>query len=244
LHEWIFLAGIVFVAGVIHGLIGIGYSIVLVSVLVATGRGIASSTMISMITAGFCQVIIMYKLRGRMVFSAVWPLIVGAVFALPVGLFVLHKWGGAPWMRQVLGGFVAVVACWLLAMPRSPSIDRKPRRLLGVGAGVLSGLGAGLFNIGGPTAALYTYSRPVPLDSAKASIQWFFIAATIYRLAITYGGQMVTWRETLDGLAAAPAVVAGTLLGMAVASRVRPWLLRRAVYALLVLIGLKLCLWP
>ena len=244
LQEWMLLGGIVFVAGLIHGLIGIGYSIILVSVLVATGHGLGSSTTVSMITCGFCQLLIIYKLRGRMVFSAVWPLMVGAACALPVGLFILHRWGGAPWMRQVLGVFVASVACWLLAMPRRPRIDRKPRRLLGVGAGVLSGLGGGLFNIGGPTAALYTYSRPVPLDSAKASIQWFFMAATIYRLAITYGGQMVTWRETLDGLAVAPAVIVGTLLGVAVADRVQPWILRRAVYALLVLTGLKLCLWP
>lgn len=239
---WIAVAG--GVAGLVHGLTGLGFAIVLVTMLVMAGGDVVSSSMIAMIATGFAQGTILWQLRGRLAFSAIWPVLVGSVVALPVGLIVLKTFGADPWMRRAFGLFVAAAALWLLVMPERPHVTPKPRLLLGVGAGLLSGLGAGMFNISGPPAALYVYSRSISLDLAKASIQWLFTCLTLYRMVMASAEGMLHWSEVACGLVSIPLVVAGALGGLALAKRFHPDALRKGVYAMLVIIGLKLCVFP
>jgi len=243
LPEFVLVAITAGLAGLVQGLTGFGYSVVLVMTLVTSGQDVATSSMVAMVTCAFCQTLVLYRLRGRPALFALWPLLVGTAVALPAGLLILKTSGDAPWLRRVLGAFVVTAAAWLLAMPDAPKRTRRGRPLLGVGAGILSGLGVGLFNTGGPPAALYLYSRRIPLETARRTIQLFFLVATAYRLVVSLAGGMVTSEVVLRGLGAVPLVVGGTLAGLALSRRVRPKLLRRVIYVALAVLGLKLVLW-
>ncbi len=231
-------------ASLLQGLTGFGYSLILIAVLVAFGGEVASASYAANITTLFCQGVIIYRLRGRAVFGSVWTLLVGAAIAVPAGILVLMKFGAAPWLPRAFGVFVTLVAIWLLIAPKRPHVAPRPRRLLGLGAGLLSGLASGMFNTGGPPAVLYTYSRPIPLDAAKATVQWLFTGMSLYRLAVLYAQGAIPTAVTVQALSAAPMAMLGAAAGMAMARRVHPDLLRKSVFVLLIVVGLKLAVWP
>jgi len=244
LGEWVLLAAMAGAAGLVQGLTGLGYSLVLVSLLVLAGGDVLSASITATVTCLFCQATIIYRLRSRFSFPAFWPVALGALIAVPAGVLLIAEFHEAAWLQRGFGVFVAAVAIWLLVAPRRPHVTPKPQRLLGVGAGLLSGLAGGLFNTGGPPAALYVYSRPIQLDIAKVTLQWLFTGMAAYRLAAASAQGLVSSRLVLSGLRAAPLVVLGAFLGVKLAARIRPERLRKIVYLLLVLIGLKLCLFP
>ncbi len=212
-----------------------------------------TTVLIANLTTLACQAVIMYRLRGRAALRAVWTVLAGAAVTVPVGLALLTRYSDKPWLLQVYGGFVMAVASWLLLAPKRPQVTPRPRRMLGLAAGLLAGLGNGMFNAGGPPSVLYTYSRPIPLPSAKATVQWIFTGLSLYRLAwvasLTLLGLMPpAGRPTIPlvwlGLGIVPLVLAGTVAGLKLAGYVHPDRMRKAVFMLLAAIGLKLAVWP
>lgn len=244
-------------AALLQGLSGFGYSLLFGSVLMSLrhelGLSLPTIVLLANVTTLFCQAVIMYRLRGQAALRAVWSLLVGAALMIPVGVWLLTTFGRQPWLVRVFGLFVSSVAIWLMVAPKRPSVTPSHRRLLGFAAGLLTGLGNGMFNAGGPPAVLYTYTRPIPLNSAKATVQWIFTGASLYRLTLVallliFGGLGDEGRPDLVvvgfGLFSVPLVVVASLAGMSLAGRVHPDRLRTAVFLLLIVFGLRATIWP
>ncbi|MCG3180538.1 MAG: putative sulfite/organosulfonate exporter TauE [Phycisphaerae bacterium] len=239
-EQLLLLGAICLLASLLQGVTGFGFSLIVIAVLAALGSGVQEASYIANILALFCQGLIIYRLLGHFSWRAAWPFIVGAAVTLPLGVWLLMAYGRRPWIVQVLGVFVIVVALWLLVAPRRPHVVPRPRRLLGIGAGVLGGLASGMFNTGGPPAVLYVYSRPIPLDTAKATIQWLFTGMSLVRLSLLVSQGRIGGTLVLHALSVAPLVILGAWIGLRIARRVHPELLRKLVYVLLIAIGVKL----
>lgn len=243
-HDWLYIAGAALMAGLLQGLTGLGSSILLVSLLVLRGEALVHSSVVASFMCLAVQAVIMYRLHRHLMMPSMWALVGAMAVGVPLGLWMLTAFGAADWMQRVFGGFVVAVALWLLFAPERPHTASGPQHLLGAGAGLVSGLACGLFNTGGPPAALYVYSRPIPFDAAKVAVQWLFTGMVVYRVALLLAQGIVTKEATLQGVFAAPLAGVGTFVGLKLAEHVHPERLRMAVYVLLVLIGLRLCVWP
>ncbi len=242
MNEWLFIATAALVSGLIQGLTGMGYSLVLVALVLAFGIDILTASMLAMFTAGVCQLTIIWRLRERFDWQMMWPVIVGSALGTPLGLWILSQHGRSEWLGQVFGGFVAAVALWLAFTPARLHGRKRCAPGWGLGSGLVTGLAGGLFSTGGPPAVMYIFSRPVPLNIAKVCAQWLFLGIVLYRTAIAIPTGMLSGQVVLQGLVAMPATLVGSLLGVKIARRIHPEWLRKSVYILLVIVGLRLLL--
>ncbi len=240
---WLYLSAAALAAGLLQGLTGLGSSILFVSLLVLAGEGLLSSSVVASFMCLAVQMVIMHRLHRHLAMPSMWALVGAMAAGVPLGLWMLATFGAAEWMQRVFGGFVVAAAIWLLLGPVRPHTVSRPQHLLGAGAGLVSGLACGLFNTGGPPAALYVYSRPIPFDTAKVAVQWLFTGMVVYRIALLTAQGIVTQEAALRGVFAAPLAGAGAYAGLKLAEQIHPDRLRRTVYAILVVIGLRLCIW-
>jgi uncharacterized protein len=244
LETWILIASVALAAGLVQGLTGLGYSLVLVLTLVTCDVDLMTATMLATITCLVCQATIIYRLRERFDWRMMWPVVVGAAVGVPVGVWLLSLYGRTEWLSRTFGGFVVAVSLWLLLAPARLHGRQRVAPGWGLGSGLLSGLAGGLFNTGGPPAAMYVYSRPVPLNMAKVCVQWLFCGMCLARIALSIPAGMLTGETAVRAVSVMPATLIGSLIGVKLAERIHPDWLRKAVYILLVIIGLKLALFP
>jgi uncharacterized membrane protein YfcA len=234
------LAAFAFLSALAQGVTGFGFSLLLIGLLTAVTVPVVESTFFANILCVFVQITVIVRLRQRFPWRHVWTMVAAAAVALPIGVWLLHEFGRQDWIGRVLGGVITAIALWLLVAPQKPTVHRKPDRWLGVLAGGASGLVGGMFNTGGPPAVLYVYSRPIALDVAKVCVQWLFTAMSIARLAMAAPAGMISWQVTWMSALVGPLVILGGVVGVKLAGRFHPELIRRLVFALLLAIGVKL----
>lgn len=238
------LAAFTLFAALAHGVTGFGFSLVLIGLLAAATGEVKESSFYSNMLCLVVQVTIILQMKAKFPWRHVWPFLAGAAVAVPAGVWLLATFGEQRWLNRVLGGVITGIALWMLIAPRRPHVHGRPQRGLGLLAGIASGLVGGMFNTGGPPAVMYVYSRPIALNTAKLAIQFIFTGMSTYRLVVSSVGGLIPLRIAWMSAAVAPLVVIGGLVGLKVANRIHPEIIRRLVFALLILIGLKLLIWP
>lgn len=143
---------------------------------------------------------------------------------------------------------VIVFACFLMALSLyllfiSSQVEvKKPGVGVGIAFGVLAGVSAGVFAIGGPPMAPYMMAATRDHRGYVASMQFLFVITNIVNLS----GRMVNgtfdwglWPYIVVG---SVCILIGMKVGEAVADRIAPRKLRTAVYAFVGISGLILLL--
>jgi uncharacterized membrane protein YfcA len=121
-----------------------------------------------------------------------WELIAGAVVGLPVGFYVLVHADEAL-LRHLLGAAMCAFAANELIFERrrrGPGISAR----LGFPLGILSGGLDAAFNMGGPPAVAYVYSRPWSPQQIAASLQVLFGVGLALRLILFSGTGLLSER--------------------------------------------------
>lgn len=159
-------------------------------------------------------------------------LIVGALFGVPLGLFLLV---GLPveWAHAVLGALLTTFAGWSLA-------GRRAMRLqswwLDLGFGMLAGACSAAFDIAGPPMLIYAAARGWSADELRVNLQAVFLPLSV----LTLGGHAAAglWTGELFMLAvmALPIVVLGLYVGPRLRARLGR-LGERVVYVLILALG-------
>lgn len=164
----------------------------------------------------------------------------GMLTGVPLGLWLLTLLDSAATqaLRTVLGLFL-LGACAIFMFRPQP----RPRRTGAPGnlfAGLLGGLGGGMFSTAGPPLVYHLYREPVPVPVVRVTLLAAFTFTTLVRLALVWlEGGLSADRLSL-GLLCVPVVLAATWAGR----RWRPPLsdpaLRRLAFALLGVLGVTL----
>jgi uncharacterized membrane protein YfcA len=226
---------ILLVAALIQGFFGFGFGIVAMSGLTLTHDLVHAAGVVN-ITGVVGVSWMTFQLRRhilrRLALRMLPPVLVGVL----VGVSALRHID-RDLMVSILGASVLVISVWNLARPRlrpseSPWLDGT--------AALLGGLLGGAFNTGGPPLIIHVYRRPENPEALKATILCLFLAMSLARLPVAAAQGLFDESIWADAALAAPAVLVGTAIGIALARRIPPERFRRACWICLGLLGIGL----
>jgi uncharacterized membrane protein YfcA len=232
---------VVFLAGVVRGFSGFGFSALCVAALslfLPPARVVPPIFVLEIVAS-------ISLLRGA------WPavdwrwmawLAVGNVLFIPAGVWVLAFVSDVP-VRLLIGAMLLAAA---LAMRReaAPTLALTP--LVGLVSGVVSGFFNGVAAIGGMAIAVLFSAAKMEPQRLRATLIVLFLGTDLYALvwaailpADNPGGNGLLGRETLVGaMAMLPAMLAGIWVGQRSFAGVSPQQFRRHVLDLLAFIAL------
>lgn len=142
-------------------------------------------------------------------FGSTWRLLGATAVGIPVGLVLLRS-APSGLVRVVLGAVLVAYGLYNLARPRLPTVSAKPwAYALGFVAGIL----AGAYNTNGPPVVLYGALQRWPRDRFRATLQGYFLPATVLTCAGHAAGGLWTGRVWHLYLLSLPLVLLGIFLG-------------------------------
>ncbi len=168
-----------FAAGYIRGFTGFGFALLAVpalSLLVEPAVAVPCSLVL--------QTLASTQQLGKAWRSADWvsvrPLLIGAAFGSPLGLWGLSALP-ADAMRVAIGAIAAIAA---LLLWRGVHLPHAPPRSATLAVGALSGLLNGSTAMGGPPVVVYYLALPVGVAVGRASLMVFFLFVSLLSLVL------------------------------------------------------------
>lgn len=205
---WAYLALVVFIAGMVKGLTGFGFSALCFFALAPILSPLAIvPLMFALESAASLHLV-------RRVWSHVprrWLafLLAGSVVGIPLGVWLLNYWS-ADLVRTITGVVVLIASLLLLSGTRL--FKRQSDGLLAC-IGVLAGIANGMASIGGLIVAVYSLSARLPLVQMRAGLIVFFLAIDVYGL-MWFSGHGLLGLDTLYLLLVAlPIMLIGNRIG-------------------------------
>jgi uncharacterized membrane protein YfcA len=233
--DWLWVFLIVFLAIFTQSVTGFGVALVSMPLLTAL-LGIQTAAPLVALVSLIGEFILLIYYRDAFNMRVVWRLILAAVFGVPLGVLAL-RYIPETVVLTLLGLLVGGYALYALLDLRLPAIQ-KP--IWAYGAGFFAGILGGAYNTPGPPVILYGNCRRWPPAEFKSNLQGFFMLNSFLIVGTHVVAQNYTpevWRTTLIAL---PALAAGIIVGLLLASRISNKLFRRIVLWMLLLIGVWL----
>ena len=233
-HTWQLIAAIaaVLIGGVIGGLTGFGFGLVIVPVLLmlfppasvvvlSKGLGVAS---------GFPILVEDWRMaRFRMIGAMIVPAIPGLI----VGVLILQHSDPAV-IKLIVGVAVAVFA---VIISRGFIIPGIRSRIAPVVSGFLSGVLGTSSGIPGPPAVIYLSDKQLTPRIFRVSITAYFFVIDIIGVALVTRTGKVGWREVTIALVLLPFALGGRRIGQRLLKRVDPVQFRMITLRLLIVTG-------
>lgn len=225
LSGYAFLGLAAFAAGTINGLLGYGFSSLMVptGLLLAPARLLNPALVLIELPLNFGAVFI-HRRRAKLLWRELRPFALALLPGIALGALTL----------RVLPASVLKVACYGLLLPlvllqifARPPVQAPARRGADGGYGFATGLFYGLTTISGPTLALYAHRRGYAKDDARAALS----ALRALESLLAFGAFALLGLFSPQGLRLAlallPAALAGLLLGHGLAAHVEDPRFRR-----------------
>jgi uncharacterized membrane protein YfcA len=171
-YVWVCL--VVFLAAFIQGLTGFG-SVLLSLPLLAIFLDVVTVIPLAVLLGLSISVVLLFQLWRHLEWKAVFPLLIGAVFGIPIGVFLLKEFD-----RDILHLALGIIlvsysACGLFLKLSGARIGEGWAYFFGFLSGCLGGsLGAG-----GPPVVMYTSLQSWTKDKIKVTLQGFFCASSV-----------------------------------------------------------------
>ncbi len=226
--ELVYAISIVFIAGVVRGLAGFGFSALCFFSLapVFSAQTIVPLMFVMEAMASFHM---LPKVWRQIPWRWVGLLFVGASVGIPLGVMVLQHWQ-SDWVRGLAGAGV-LIAC--LALWRKWHFKSAESLNWLVFAGLVSGFVNGLASIGGLVVAVYMLSSTMPLKVMRAGIVLFFLIVNLYGLFWLNGHDLVSPHLPSLLLVMMPVMLLSNQLGYSLFNRIDIDMMRKFTLALL-----------
>lgn len=169
--------------------------------------------------------------------SAGW-LILSTVFGIPLGLLLLTH---APehLVKAGLGVLILLFAVFCLLWSSRLRLHHENRPLL-LACGFVAGVLGGAYGINGPPLAVYGALRRWSAQHFRATLQAYFLPASILGMFGYWGAGLWTSEVTHEYLFCLPVVIPAVLLGRVANRRLSTEALSNYIYGALAIIGLAL----
>ena len=264
--ELVALLAIIFIAALLQGGTGFGFGLFGVAALNLVFPDLTYSIPLLAILNAPVVYYVFARLWRETMWSRLLPVMAGVFLGAPFGIFVLTNWPQDLLLR-ILGVVLLLAAIHSFrscacnhtncacaedaaaaadeAQRNADTLDDSPKgKFLGGGVGVITGALAGAFNTGGPPIIAYVYSRPWTKEQRTSTMQAVFCFSLTYRLIVMYFSGLYTPQLLMHSLYAMPAVVVGMVAGYALFRRIPTRALEFFVAVFLVLVGLKMLIYP
>ena len=162
-------------------------------------------------------------------------LVIASLFGIPLGLFALARMNDAA-VRLVLGVLIMSFSAYSILAKQKLHLKEDHGSLL-IAAGVVSGVLGGAYGMNGPPLAIYGSLRRWSPQQFRATLQGYFLPASILGLIGYAAIGLWTAAVTRYLLLSLPAALLAILLGRTLNRRLRNDGFFRYVYAGLIVIG-------
>lgn len=167
------------VAGVIQTVTGFG-SVVFMMMSFPFFFDMIDAPALSLVINQLFCVVLLWQYRRHVC----WKIVLPPTILYASLNFVVTQFVGKFDLRALtiaLALFLLALSVYFLAVARHMQL--RPRPIVGVGVGILSGITAGFFAIGGPPVALYMVSATDDYESYQGCMQFLFTVTGIVNLA-------------------------------------------------------------
>ena len=208
LLEWTGVAAAVFVASVVRGIAGFGFSLIVTVLLTLflPPAVVIPAVLLWEIAASIGHLPFVYR---EVDWKSLGWLTTGMLLGTPLGVWMLTCLPPGP-MCAVINGTVIVFALMLLrgAQPsRAPS--RLETALIGMSGGVINGASAN----GGPPVILFFLSSPAGASVGRASLIAYFLMTDTWASLFCWQNGLFTVNTWLFAGAMLPVLALGVMLG-------------------------------
>jgi uncharacterized membrane protein YfcA len=229
------LVGVLLVSGLVCGVTGFGFGLVAMGALVAI-MPVQDATVIVCVASLLISMLNAWTVRGAIRWREIAPLLVTAIPAVGVGVYLLKRLDAQVLQMGVAAMILAgcVVTLW------------SPRRALINGpvpwaymAGALGGTFGGALGTGGPPVVLYALLRGWDKSGTKSAIAMFFVISNLWRLALLIATGVASREMMQTGALMLIPVMLASYLGTLIFARLSTPVFRYAVMVLLVGLAAK-----
>ena len=226
-------SGLVFLAAIVRGYSGFGFSLLAITALSLIYR-----------PAEVIPAIFLLEIAASLhLLPAIWrevhwrsllPLMAGALLGTPIGVHALANLPEAP-MTLALALFVLAATALLWC---GVSLTRMPGTLATVAVGAATGVANGAFGMGGPPVILFYFASPAGNAAGRASLIAYFLFTDVVGLAFLAREGLVTTDAGIMALAFLPALALGVAFGARRFRTADPARFRRIALIVLALLAL------
>lgn len=240
------LAALFLVCGFVQGVIGFGYALLALPVMLSFGLSLPQAVMTLTIGSAFQMGWAVYAMRASVPWRRIALLCATALVTTPIGIRLMQVVSGQATSvaRQVIGGIILVVVlAWWTVRP-------KPRVKLGWGwdliAGVISGVLGGLASVAGTSLIVWTHAHKWTNQEYRVTPMATMFPRSLLQIGIMAAVMPAAEMEPAvrSGILLFPASVLGAVLGVRFGHRLSVPLLRVLISIVLVAMGLTNLLRP
>ena len=229
-----YVLAVVFAATLIRSTLGFGEALVAVPLLALRLPLSVAAPLAVLVSLAMAAVIVAQDWQHVQLRSAT-RLILAALPGIPLGILLLAE-GNEHAVKLVLGIIIIGFSVYSLAERRALHLrEDHPGWMLG--CGFLSGVLGGAYGMNGPPLAVYGALRRWSPQHFRATLQGYFLVASLAGLAGYAALGIWTAEVTRYFLLSLPALVIATLIGRGVNRRMRGHSFFRLVYVGLAVIG-------
>ena len=230
-----FIFLIIAVACFVQGATGFGLSLVSMPLLVSL-VGIQIATPLMALVGFVVSLIMLMRYREAFNLRVSLQMIGGALFGIPLGIFVL-KQVDETLITRLLGMILIGYSLYALSKLTLPHLNgRYWSYIFGFAGGLLSGA----YNTSGPPVIIYGHSRRWPPQEFKSNLQGFFLFNGVMVAFSHFLLGNVTsevWRDFFWGI---PAIILGLTAGFLLDKYLDPARFRQIVLVMLIFLGVRL----
>jgi len=226
--QLVYVLSIVFIAGVVRGLAGFGFSALCFFALAPI---FSAQTIVPLMFAmeAMASLHLLPKVWRQIPWRWVIILCLGSMIGTPLGVIALQYWQ-SDLVRGLAGGGV-LIAC--VALWRQWHFNAAQSLVWLIMAGMISGFVNGLASIGGLVVAVYMMSSNMPLIAMRAGLILFFLIVDIYGLFWLNGHDLVSPNLPSLLLVMMPVLLVGNQIGYLLFDRIDAGLMRKFTLVLL-----------
>lgn len=198
----------VFLAAIVRGYSGFGFSLLTVtalSLVLPTAEIVPSIFMLEVAASIHLLPGIWKDIHWR----SIGPLLVGCLLGTPFGVWFLANVPAAP-MQVALGIFVLI---FTILLWRGYALKTMPALGASVVTGSVSGLFNGAFSTGGPPVILFYFASPAGNIAGRASLIAYFLGTDMIALPLLAREGLLTYDSALRAMLFLPPLIIGIWLG-------------------------------
>lgn len=199
---------VVFAAGLVQGLLGFGFALVSVPVLVLLVPPRAAVPA-ALLLGTAINIVLYWHVRSQANLRRMVPLLIAGIAGLPIGTYLLAVLD--PGLAKIVIGCLITA----FALASLAGFERPIRReALGLAAtGVASGILNGIASASGPPVVLFLANQGMTRDAFRATLIAYFLFLDLANIPVYWGSGLFSREIVAYAGALLPALVAGALVG-------------------------------
>lgn len=232
-QEWILLSIVVFLAGIVRGCIGFGFSALVVVSATLFLEPVLVVPMLAFLEIAASLQMLLGSWRDT-AFRVLLPLLAGTAVATPLGVMLLVVLE-PDIVRLMISSMVLMLSLmlyrgWQYQGSQGPAV----LSILGLGSGICNGTAA----VGGLPVAVFLTASNIDIRTLRATLVMFFLATDIILLLSSAGHGIFSLSLLSQSAAMLLPMFIGIWLGSRLFKRLSEEILRRCVISLLMTLSL------